>query len=671
MKKLLLILGLTPLFVLAQDQINPCETIAKINTLIQEYHYKPKPIDDSLSVYIFKDFLDHLDPNHNLFIQSEIDLLKKQEYAIDNYIKEKNCTFLEEFYNAYTKAIDRYGELISEIKREPFLYSSSEKIQFSKKAYPFLADKIALKKIYKKSILFSVLRDIAEMSNNKDSLITHFDKIAPLSKAKILDQYDCKINSYKISKPDFYTLFYSAFCHYFDPHTEYFSQDEKSTFLSSVSADNLSFGLYVSISEKDETIVESVISGSSAYFAKKIETGDELLKIKSLGEEYILGCSTMKKVDEIISSSNYKTADFTFRKKSGEIYTVTLVKKVLKDYQNNVYSYTIEKEGKKIGYIKIPSFYATFENGKTNVSDDVIKEIYKLQKDNIVGLIIDLQNNGGGSMDEAVKLTGMFIDIGPIAIMNNKEGKTQIVKDPNRGAVYLDPMVVLINGFSASASEFFTNAMQDYNRAIVVGNTSLGKASMQRILPLGNNNQEFLKLTIEKFYRITGKSNQTIGIKPDVEIPSLFNEQMPRENSYPTALKNDEIARVLRYNPIDNPQKGQIIENSKNRLLANADSKNLLDINKEINLLFDNDLPPVLLQFNSVFENVNNVNQLWKKIKKITEKEYPITVERNSLDIEYQKFDEYLKSNNLEKIKEIRSNLHIVEAVNIINDFNK
>lgn len=671
MKKIFILL-FVPLLGFAQSEKNPCETLSKINALIQEEHYKPKAVDDSLSVYVFKTFLEAIDDDNSIFIAPEIAVLKKHELKIDDYLINMNCAFLDEIFNSYTKAVDRYEKLIATIKSEPFVYSSTEVIRFSKKSFPFTKDEKELKNLYKKRMLFDVLKDIAGKSKNKDSLVANFDKMAPISKAKILETYECKTSSYRLSRADFNSKFFSAFCAYFDPHTEYFSESEKSSFLSSVSADNMTFGLYLSLNENEELTVDDIIPGSSAYFTEKVDAGDLVLKIKSKNEEYNIACSSMDKISEIISSNDYKTANFTLKKKSGEVYSIDLVKKVLKDYQNNVYSYIIEKDGKKTGYIRIPSFYATFENGKTNVSDDVAKEVYKLQKDNIDGLIIDLENDGGGSMDEAIRLTGLFIDIGPIAIMNNKEGKKQTLKDTNRGTIYNGPMVVLINGFSASASEFFTNAMQDYNRAVIVGNQSLGKASMQRILPLteGKNPTEFVKLTIEKFYRITGKSNQTIGITPDVVIPSLFDKQMPREKSFPTALKNDVIPSNLRYNLVIN-ENAIAIQKSEKRVAENNAMKAITNLNEKINELFDKDLPPITLQFNKVFDETNRINLLWKEIEKINETEYDITVERNSVDIEYQQFDEYLQASNKEKIEAIKGNIHIVEALNIINDLKK
>ena len=670
MKNLLQYVLLLPLLVLSQKEKNPCETLSSINALIQENHYRPKPIDDSLSVYVFKTFLNRLDEENRLFITPEINEIKKHEYQIDDYIKAHDCNFLHDFYLSYSKSVARYAAIIASIKSEDFPFSSNEKIVFSKKAFPYANDEAELKRLYKKSILFNVLREIAELSTNKDSLATNFESLATSNKLKVFDKYECKTESYQMTEDEFNAQFYTVYCSYFDPHTEYFSENDKSEFFSTVSSDNLTFGLYVSLSEKDELTVLDVLPGSSAYFSDKINVGDQLLKIKYKEKVFEIACSTMNMVNEIITSKNYKTAVFTFRKKSGEIYNVRLVKKVLKDYENNVYSFKLKIDNATFGYIKIPSFYSTFENGKSSITVDVANEIYKLEDDQIDGLIIDVEDNGGGSMEEAVRLSGLFINDGPLAIMNNNKNNKEIIPDSIQGTVYNGPMVIMINGFSASASEFFANAMQDYNRAIIVGNKSLGKATMQRILPINSNNDEFLKLTLEKFYRITGKSNQYNGITPDVEIPLLFDKQMPRENSYTTALKNDEIGGVLKYNFIENAIYADAIAASKKRLSESTAANEIKNLNTKINPLYDADLPPVDLNFSDVFDSVNKINSLWAAIKTENEKEYPINVELNTADSKLQKKDEFMKTNTTERIKNIRQNFHILEATNILYDVN-
>jgi len=665
------LLVLSPFGVMSQTDKNACETLSQINTVIQQLHYRPKPVNDSLSVYVYKTFLEKLDENNNLFLKSDIDILKKYEFSLDDAIVKNDCSFLDDFLNHYNQSISRYSKIISEIQKESFPLSSNETVKFSKTAFPYLAEEQQLKAFYKKSMLFSVLKDMAEASHNADSVCNHFDVVAAASKAKIFDRYACKTSGYQLSKADFYAKFFSVFCSYFDPHTDYFSESDKSSFLSMVSADNLTFGIYFSMNEKDAVSVEGVIPGSSAYFSQKIAIGDELIKIKYRDQEFTMYCSAVEMIEKIISSNDYLTADFTFRKKSGENFTVTLTKKVLKDYENNVFSYIINNDGKKTGYLRIPSFYDTFENGKTAVSRDVAREINKLRSDKIDGLIIDLENNGGGSMDEAIKMTDFFIGSGPVAIMDDHFGNHQVINNSNKKQFYSGPVVVMINAFSASASEFFTNALQDYNRAIVIGNQSQGKATMQQILPLDEKNNDYLKITLEKFYRVTGKSNQTLGITPDIEIPSLFDKQMPRESSYPTALKNDVLKFPVRFGAFNSGFKTSEIEVSQKRISESVSFIAVNNLNKKIDALYEIEMAPIVLDFDVVFTEVNRVNLLWKEIETITEAEYPLDVQNNSFDFDFQKSDQYLKTSNVEKIKAIRSNLHVVEAVNILNDLYK
>jgi carboxyl-terminal processing protease len=666
--KKIILLALIPLLSFSQLDKSSCKTLHSISAIIQQAHYRSKPIDDSLSVFVFKKFLNDLNTDNRLFLESEITELKKHQYSIDNYIVHENCDFLNDFYNLYLKAVTRHSAIIESIKSEPFSFSSEEKIEFSKKTFPPQKEEQDIKSSYKRKILFDVLKDMAEVSQNKDSILANFETISMASKAKVFDSYSCRSSQLALTKAEFLGKFYNAFCTYFDPHTEYFSKNERSNFLSSVSADNLTFGLFLSLSENNEITVDEIMPESSAYNTK-IDKGDKIIKIKCKGEELLVSCGSMNKIGDIIGSSTFKNADFTFRKKSGEIFSVKLAKKILKNYENTIYSYVIKQDEKNIGYIKIPSFYAKFDNGKSNVSDDLIHEIAKLQQDHIEGLIIDLENNGGGSMEEAVKMISLFIDKGPIAVMNNQFNENLIIDDPYVGLVYSDPVAILINGFSASASEFFTNAMQDYKRAVILGNQSYGKATIQRIFPLKNNRNpdEFIKLTIEKFYRITGKSNQKSGITPDIIIPTLFDKQMPRESEYETAFKNDSIEINSNYEKVNSINYEQAISNSQKRITDDKNAKKINDLNAEINQLYD-DLQPITLKFDDVFNQVTKVNKVWKEVEKIAEEAHEIDLFQNTTDRELQKNDSYLKTINTENIKSIKSNIHIIEAAAMMKD---
>jgi carboxyl-terminal processing protease len=213
--------------------------------------------------------------------------------------------------------------------------------------------------------------------------------------------------------------------------------------------------------------------------------------------------------------------------------------------------------------------------------------------------------------------------------------------------------------------------MQDYNRAIIIGNKSLGKATMQRVFPLNQNNDEFLKITLEKFYRVTGKSNQYSGITPNVTIPALFDKQMPREDSMDTALRNDELKAGTNFNRIESDAYTRAIALSNKRMDTSAEAKYITDLNTKVAPFYDDSLPPILLQFDCIFEDVTKINTLWKTVKAATEKEYAISVAQTETDLENQKADEFITSYTNERIKEVKQNFHVLEAINILADVNQ
>jgi carboxyl-terminal processing protease len=676
MKKISLVLFLTTFSLLGQNSAKTCELLSKINTLIQHEHYHPKPVDDSLSVYVFDTFMDGLDNNRNLFTKIEYEKLCKHRLLLDNYILQNDCSFMNDFVSTYKFALERKKKILEKIQNEVLDYNGKDTVKFSKKNFPFDLVASDLDRVWKKRIKYDILEDISKISTNLDSLTQNFSKLEKTAKVKIFDTNLCKVNSILESQKgieyDLQNDFLNIFCTYFDPHTNFFSQDAKSSFMSSLTTSGLSLGLNVSLNEKEEIVVEEIVPGGPAARTEKFDKDDVILKVSNKkGEDYLVSCASLEKIGELIYSDSNKEIEFTIQKKNGNILAVLLKKQVMKATANAVSSYIIENKI-KIGYISIPSFYSDFDDfSSQGCADDVAKEIIKLKQDDIKGLVIDLQDNGGGSMEEAIKLAGMFIDYGPVSVLVNNKNKQTILKDYNRGSIYYGPIVILINGNSASASEFFTAAMQDYNRAMVAGSTSLGKASMQTILPLDENKQDFVKLTIEKFYRITGDSNQIKGIIPDIELPILYDSIVPREISYKTALKYDILVSKARFSPFRKDYYPTIIEQSKLRTKNNTRFNEIILANQEINALYNDPKKPLQISFKNVFKDVHEIDTLWKKVKKSTETQNNCTISNNSYDSEKLKFDPYQQEINTYKIKELKTNPFIEEVVAILNDFNK
>ncbi|WP_338648339.1 carboxy terminal-processing peptidase [Flavobacterium sp. KS-LB2] len=675
MKKLSLALLLTTFSLLGQNEVKTCETLSKINALIQREHYQPKPIDDSLSVFVFDSFLDVLDANRNLFTKIEYEKLCKHRLQLDNSILQNNCAFMSDFVTVYKSALNRKKKVLEKLQKEVFDYTTNDSVKFSKKKFPFDLVLTDIERVWRKRIKYDILEDISKLSPNLDSLTPHFTKLEKTSKAKIFDTNLCKVNSILEDtnrlENDLQNNFLNIFCTYFDPHSNYFSMDAKSSFMSGLSTSNLSLGLNIGFNEKEEIIIEEIVPGGPAAKTDKFEKDDVILKVSNTkGDEYSVSCTSMEKIGELILSDSNVEIELTIQKKNGTIQSVRLRKQVMKATENAVFSYIAEAKS-KIGYINIPSFYSNFDGYSIQgCADDVAKEIVKLQKDNVEGLVIDLQNNGGGSMEEAMKLAGMFLDIGPISVLVDNKSKQTILKDGNRGSAYNGPIVLLINGNSASASEFFAASMQDYNRAIIIGSTSLGKASMQTILPLDQNNQQdFVKLTIEKFYRITGDSHQIKGIVPDIALPVLFDSIIQREISFKTALKYDVITTKARFNPFSKTLFPKIIELSNSRIKNTSRFNEISLANEQINALYNNPKKPTRLTFKDVFNDIHEIDPIWKKVKKIVESESNNTISNNSFDLEQLKFDVFQQEINRYKIKEVKNNPYLEEAIAILNDY--
>lgn len=675
MRKISLLLFLTTFSLLGQNSSKTCELLSKINALVQQEHFQPKPVDDSLSIYVFDTFVDGLDGNRNLFTKQEYENLSKYRLLLDNYILQNDCSFMDDFVSLYQLALERKKKTLEKIQTEVFDYNSNDSVKFSKKNFPFELKTDEFERVWRKRVRYDILEDISKLSANQDSLAIHFSSLEKTSKTKIFENYLCKLNSALNNKKglenELQNDFLNIFCTYFDPHTNYFSLDAKTSFMSSLSTSGLSLGLNVTLNEKEEIVVAEIIPGGPAAKTEKFEKEDVILKVSNRkGEDYSVSCTSLEKIGELIFSDSNTEIEFTIQKKSGSVLTILVKKQVMKATSNAVYSFVVEKET-KIGYINIPNFYSNFDGySPRGCADDVAKEIERLEKDNIEGLVIDLQNNGGGSMEEAVQLAGMFIDYGPVSVLVNNKKKQNILKDYSRGVSYFGPIVILINGNSASASEFFSAAMQDYNRALIVGSKSLGKASMQSILPLDRSQQDFVKLTLEKFYRITGDSNQIKGVIPDIKLPTLYDSIVPRENSFKTALKYNRINTKAKFNAFSKEYYPTLIGLSNLRSKNNARFQEILSANLEINALYNDPKKPLRLAFKDIFTDIHKIDNLWEKVKKISKSEANCIISNNSYDTEKLKFDTFQQEINASKIKNLKTDPYIEEAVAILNDFN-
>ena len=664
---------LTANVLFSQNSDNTCEILNKINATIQAEHLRPKPVDDSLSVFVFDNLINELDPSRNIFFKSEYDeMAAKYRLNLDDLILENDCSFLTDITSKYISGLERTKNILEKIQAAPFDYSKKDTIRFYKKSFPFYLKKEDLEKVWRKKIRYQILDDIAETSDNLDSIKANFKSIEAKSRKLILSNEICRINTLLETKTNQNENLYNFFCTYFDPHTAYFSDDSKSSFVASLSKEHLSLGMTVNLNEKNEIIVQELDPNGPAYQTGQIKKGDQIVSVSNQKETLQVSCASLESISTMILSEANKSLTITLKRNSGKSFEVYIEKQVMKDEENSVFSFIIGKDS-KIGYIKIPSFYADLDgNSRKGCADDVAREIIKLERDNIKGLVIDLIDNGGGSMEEAIKLAGMFVDYGPLSIVIDHTKEKSIINDPFKGVIYKGPIVILVNSNTASASEFFSSIMQDYNRALLVGSSTLGKATMQTILSLDETkNTDFLKITINKFYRVTGKSHQYIGVTPDVVLPEFYEDVYQKESDFPTAIKNDSITSTLKYRPyVKRALIDKLAKNSKARLADNFYFNDIKKINLKIDQLVNTPKAEVPMTIDTVFNQKKIVNSLWKEINTFND-------ENNPLDVYNSTVNQYLlsaypndKTINQYQIDHLKINPYLNEAVNIINDFN-
>ena len=673
MKKILLFFLMTTSFLFSQNSANTCEILSKINRLIQTEHIRPKPVDDSLSIFVFDNLINELDPSRNIFFKTEYDeLSKKYRVGLDDMIMEGDCNFVNDISTKYKDGLRRTKAVLEKIQAETIDYTKKDTIRFYKKSFPFYLKKDDLEKVWLKKLRYQILDDIAETSDNLDSIKANFKSIELASRTTILTNEICRFNTLLETNTNLEEKIYNFFCTYFDPHTAYFSDDSKSSFVASLSKEHLSLGMTVNLNEKNEIIIDEIDPNGPAFKTGQIKKGDQIVSISNHKDTLQVSCSSLESISTMILSESNKSITLTLKRNSGKSFDVYIEKQVMKDEENSVFSFIVGKES-KIGYIKIPSFYADLDgNSRKGCADDVAREVIKLDRDNIKGLVIDLIDNGGGSMEEAIKLAGMFVDYGPLSIViDNKQG-TSVINDPYRGMIYKGPIVVLVNSNTASASEFFSSILQDYNRALLLGSSTLGKATMQTILSLDEEkNTDFLKITINKFYRVTGKSHQYVGVTPDVIVPEFYEGVYQKESDFPTGIKNDSIQPFLKYKPfVKRPLIDKLAKNSTARLSDNYFFNDVKKINLKIDQLVNTPKSEIPMTIDAVFNQKKIVNSLWKEINTFND-------ENNPLDVYNSTVNQFLlgvypteKIINQYQIDNLKTNPYLNEAVNIITEFN-
>ena len=566
------------------EKDNPKSKYAKVlrnvGIILEEGHYSPKKIDDNFSKTAFKKFIEDLDNAKNILLQSDIDALKKYETKIDDEIHGAEIKSFFDVNEIYLKRLNEASILFNAILAKPFEFTKDEAIQTDVEKLSFpktIADRTDLWRKYLKYLVLSKFVDMQEEREKSSATKKNFNSVAdsinkvpfkvkPDStlereardavRKQMARYFTTKIN--RENKEENFSTFINAITGSMDPHTTYFAPVDMRSFNEGMSGSF--FGIGAQLKDDDGKIkIASLISGGPAWKQGDLKVDDEIIKIAQANADPVdvTGYDVPDAVKLIRGATKGSEVRLTVKRTDGSIKVITLLRGKV-DLEDTFAKSAIINGDKKIGYIYLPEFYLNFNDASGHkCSEDVANEIKKLKAENVDGIIMDLRNNGGGSLPEVVKMAGLFIQEGPICQVQSRGEKPYTWKDNDNTVLYDGPLTVMVNEFSASASEIFAAAIQDYKRGIVIGSTSTyGKGTVQRTIPLnperenelfGNENKDDLgsiKLTLQKFYRVNGGSTQLKGVTPDIVLPDRFESLKFREKDNTLSLPWDEIAKV-------------------------------------------------------------------------------------------------------------------------------
>lgn len=531
---------------------------------LSSQHYNPKEINDEFAELVFENIFDNLDGNKQFFTQEDIQRFKQLEKNIDDEINAGQLTFFDSVWSTLMDRLDKIEPIIMEDLASPMDYT--EKVNYTVTAedkqyqsdYPSLVDYWhrwtryqVVDRLYRKQEQQENIKP-KEGDSISDIKIYPFDTLELKARNETKKFIQTWFKRWrKMDRQDQISFYGNTISEIFDPHTNYYPPADKANF--DISMTGKLEGIGATLSERDGYIkVERIVSGSASYKQGELKAGDLILKVAQ-GDEEPVDVVDMKLDDaiQLIRGKKGTEVRLTVKKPDGNIKVIPIERDVVVIEETYARSAIINKGKSRYGIIQLPSFYADFsQRGRgRNSAGDIRKEIEKLKANDVDGIILDLRNNGGGSLADAIEMTGLFISSGPIVQVKNSEGEIRQAQDYNPTTLYKGPLVILTNAYSASASEILAAALQDYNRAIVVGSKStFGKGTVQTMVPLrGGTTKNFprgfgdLKVTIQKFYRINGGTTQLTGVIPDVVVPDIYDGVDRGEKEMDYHLDYDEI----------------------------------------------------------------------------------------------------------------------------------
>ena len=663
--------------------------IELLSFVLEKGHFSPIELNDDFSKKAYASYIESLDPTKRYFIQSDINEFQKYENSIDDMIRSKDLSFFDLTYKRLMQRMKESKVIYTSILSKPLNLKDDETISVDYEKLPYAASMKDLDQRWRKQLEFAVLSDITDKEDIQKAVETSEateKKETVKSEPKTFEELEEKArkttesnlnNNFsfiaELTREDWFSIYINAIVTQYDPHTYYFSPEDKEKF--DVSMSGKFEGIGARLQKKNEGIeVSELISGGPAWRGKMLEQGDVIIKVGQGNEEPIdIAGMRLDDVIKKIKGPKGTLVKLTVKKVDGTVKVVPIVRDELETEETFAKSTTVNKDGKLFGVIYLPKFYQSFENkSQRDAFKDVAIEVERLKAMNVSGIVMDLRDNGGGSLETVVKMTGLFIDKGPVVQVKPAGGKAQVLPDTDPKVQWDGPLVVMINNYSASASEIFAAAIQDYKRGIIIGSKqSYGKGTVQNVFELnefvrGNQYGDLgaLKTTTQKFYRVNGGSTQLEGVKSDIVMPDRFSFMETGEKDEKSALPWDKIEPAI-YTPL-NVNFDKVIANSKNRIASNENFNLITENAKWINDRKEDNT--ISLNYSSYKKELAEIEVQTKKFKELEKFKNNLTFTSLPYELELMAKDELLKEKRDRWHAELVKDVYMTETLNVLND---
>jgi carboxyl-terminal processing protease len=563
-------------------------------------HVQPGQLNDELSRRAFALYLKRLDNGKKFLLQSDVKQLQAYEKAIDDEIKQGKHEFLDLSTRLIEQRTQEAQTLYQELLKQPFEFTTNETFETEPAKTNFPATEAARRDQWRRLLKYQVMVRVAEMMDtqerqHKKSVADTKTKpsqallSAPVrtpaemeaeARKQVRKYYDEWFSDVRqTDEANRLAEFTNAVANAFDPHSEYFAPLDKTNFDLALTGRLEGTGALLSARD-GQIVVAQIVPGSASYRQGELKVGDIIQRVAQAdGEPVAVEGLRMDKVVQLIRGKKGTEVRLTVKKPDGSVHVIPIIRDIVVIEETYAQSAVVNEGGKKIGYILLPSFYADFnQNGGRSSAGDVKAELEKLKKEKVDGVVLDLRFNGGGSLGDAAEMAGLFVETGPMVQVKSRERAPEVVRDLDPQVQYSGPLVVLVNRYSASASEILAAAIQDYKRGVVLGNTTYGKGTVQRIFDLDNMmNPELaalkpfgsLKMTVQKYYRVNGASTQFKGVTPDVVVPDPYSSLAEGEQDTDYPLPWDEIMPARYQTWAAAPPIAKLAANSQKRIAAN------------------------------------------------------------------------------------------------------